>query len=81
MKKKTSAIDLRKCKPGDRLRTAHGLIVRYVLHQKDSAYPHVIRYSDGQMGTRMDDGQVYIRPDMRRVDDHVIVKILPRGKR
>ena len=63
------AIDLRKCKPGDKLRVRlndelreMGLsdIVTYVgIYNPGSDFPHRIKYSDGGMGSRTDDGHVF----------------------
>jgi hypothetical protein len=71
-------VDLRTCKPGDKLLTKHGTVLTYVrpLPENDY-YDHVIEYPNGAGGTRMHDGHVF-RHD-RREEDEDIVEILGDG--
>ena len=67
-------IDLRFCEPGDKLLSCHGEILEYV-EFIGGKYPHKIRYKNGSYGTRLDNGQVSIRP---LSTDHDIVRILKK---
>ena len=71
-------IDLRNCKPGQPLRSKHGMILTYVKPlDKGDYYDHEVKYPDGSRGTRIHDGHVYRNPDKRLPEDHDIVEILP----
>jgi len=71
-------IDLRNCKPGQKLKSKHGMILTYEsANPAGSYYDHTVRYPDGSFGTRMHDGFVYKNPDKRLPEDHDIVEILP----
>jgi hypothetical protein len=67
-------IDLRTCNPGDKLRSAHGLILTYVEHCPGKTYSHIVRYPDNSLGSRIDDGHVY--HFSRLACDHDIVEII-----
>lgn len=73
-----AGFDMRQCRPGDRLLTAHGEIVTYtgpsgrILRDE---YPHLIRYPDGSEGSRTDDGHVYA--NKRESEDEDIVGFAP----
>jgi hypothetical protein len=69
-------VDLRTCKPGDKLLTVHGNILTYVGPNEHGGdlYPHLIRYPHGGFGSRTDDGHVYIND--RRTEDEDIIEIL-----
>lgn len=69
-----SSVDLRKCKPGDKLLSKHGIVLEYVFHEPGAPYPHRVKYPDGSMGTRLDDGHVFGKK--RLPEDHDIVEIL-----
>jgi hypothetical protein len=70
-------VDLRKCKPGDKLKSSHGLILTYVGPlPAGSYYDHDVRYPDGSAGTRMNDGFVFRNESKRLPADHDIVEIL-----
>lgn len=72
-----SNIDLRICKPGQKLRSKHGMILTYVRPLEESNYyQHEVQYPSGAMGTRTHDGYVYKNPDKRLPQDHDIVEIL-----
>jgi hypothetical protein len=79
----TAPIDLRTCRPGQKLRSKHGLILTYVGPTPDgNYYDHVVKYPDDGyggdcLGTRIHDGHVYRNPDKRLPEDHDIVEILP----
>jgi len=77
-------IDLRTCKPGQKLKSKHGLILTYVGPTKPGDYyDHVVLYPpdppyiETSRGTRIHDGHVYRNPDKRLPEDHDIVEILP----
>jgi hypothetical protein len=71
-------IDLRKCVPGQKLRTKHGTILEYLGPSDSLSYPHLIRYPNGSEGTRCDDGFTY---KFKRMDeDEDVVEILPIDK-
>jgi hypothetical protein len=71
-------IDLRVCKPGDRLLSKHGWVLTYVGPlPEDNYYDHEVRYHDGSKGTRIHDGHVYRKESSRLPEDHDIVAILP----
>jgi len=79
-----SAVDLRTCKPGDKLRSKHGLILTYVRPtEPGNYYDHVVQYPDerpfgpNSTGTRIHDGHVYRNPSKRLECDHDIVEIIP----
>lgn len=70
-------VDLRQCKPGDRLLTKHGTILEYVGPndtQYPTDYPHLIKYPNGSFGSRTDNGQVFVI--LRLPEDEDIVEIL-----
>jgi hypothetical protein len=71
-----SALDLRTCKPGDKLLSIHGEILEYV-GVIGGDYPHEIRYSNGSRGTRLDNGWCFRKN--RLPTDHDIAAILPNG--
>ena len=52
------SFNMNSCKPGDKLISRHGMIFEYVSRSNKDPYPHVVRYPDGSMGTRCDDGKV-----------------------
>lgn len=77
-------VDLRNCKPGDRLRGRQGSILTYVgtTPQGGLTYlSHVVKYvtrPDGtpyphhSYGTRTDDGYVYMLSRMPEVDEDIV---------
>ena len=70
-------VDLRTCKPGDKLLTKHGTILFYVGPlPKNNYYDHQIRYSNGGGGTRIHDGHVFRNASKRLESDEDIVEIL-----
>ena len=74
-------VDLRKCVPGQKLRTIHGTIVIYVRPlPAGNYYDHEIRYPDGALGTRIHDGHVYRNVRSRLPADEDIIEILPVEK-
>ena len=73
-------IDLRNCKPGDKLLSKHGLLLEYVgpLLEEDY-FDHAVKYPNispyfGSSGTRTHDGFVFRKK--RLEEDHDIVEIL-----
>ena len=73
---KTNKIDLRNCKPGDKLLTKHGRILTYVKPLGDNDYmDHEIKYPDGGYGSRTHEGFVYRKKRMETDED--IVEIIP----
>ena len=71
-------IDLRTAKPGQPLKSSHGLIMTYVGPLNEgNYYDHKVLYPDGSEGTRIHDGHVYRKPEKRLPADHDIVEILP----
>ena len=73
-------VDLRNCKPGDKLLSKQGLILEYVkaLPEEDY-YDHEVKYPDtapyfGSRGTRTHDG--FVMRKSRLEEDNDIVKIL-----
>lgn len=67
-------VDLTKCKPGDKLRSKHGLVLTYV-GPNNGDYPHTVKYPDGNYGTRTNDGFTF---RTKRMDsDHDIVEVIP----
>lgn len=67
-------VDLTKCKPGDKLRSKHGLVLTYV-GRNTGDYPHTVQYPDGSGGTRTDDGFTYRTKRMET--DHDIIEVIP----
>ena len=67
-------VDLRICKPGQKLRSKHGWILIYRKRNTEGYYQHTVEYPDGTMGTRTDSGHVYKR--RRLEEDHDVVAIL-----
>ena len=69
-------MDLNKCKRGDKLLTSQGLILTYVVKlPKEHYYDHAVKYPDGAIGGRTDDGHVYRGMRLPSVDQDII-KIL-----
>lgn len=77
-------IDLRTCKPGDKLRSKHGLILTYVgpnPYGTADVYPHHVKYpydktyGSESYGTRTDDG--FVMRTNRLDSDHDIVEVIP----
>jgi hypothetical protein len=72
---KTNTIDLRTCKPGQKLKSVHGLTLTYVEYKPELAYPHIVKYPVGKgFGSRLDNGKTFHKG---QPEDHDIVKILP----
>lgn len=70
-------VDLNTCKPGDKLKTKHGTILTYVKKLPEyDYYDHVIRYPNGALGTRINEGFVYKNPNKRLEIDEDIIEIL-----
>jgi len=72
-------INLNTCKPGQKLRSRHGMILIYIgknIKPWHSAWPHKVEYPDKSYGSRTDDGFVYKNPSSRLSTDHDIVEIL-----
>lgn len=71
------SVDLRQCKPGDKLLTKHGTIMEYVGPNDPwfhTQYPHLVKYPNGELGSRTDDGFVFLFD--QRPEDQDIVEIL-----
>lgn len=69
-------VDLRTCKPGDKLISKHGLELIYVGPLPGIYMDHEVKYPDGTFGTRTHDGFVFRK---QRSDlTHDIVKIIPQ---
>ena len=70
-------VDLTRCKPGDKLRSKHGMILTYVKRLPEgSYYDHMIQYPDGSFGTRTNEGFTYRNISSRLETDHDVVEIL-----
>lgn len=68
-------VDLRTCKPGDKLLSCHGMILTYGKYiGETNVYPHEVIYPNGSRGTRLDDGRAYRYKPLP--SDHNIVEIL-----
>jgi hypothetical protein len=71
-------IDLSMCKPGQKLKSKHGMILTYVRPLNPANdYNHEIMYPNKSIGTRTNDGFVYMNPNKRIPEDEDIVEILP----
>lgn len=68
-------VDLRTCKPGDKLICRSGIMAAYVGRLSCSIYPHSITYSKGGFGSRTDDGKVFQFRNMHK--DLDIIRIIP----
>jgi hypothetical protein len=71
---KQKPVDLNTCVPGQRLLSKHGWILTYV--GKANLGRHTVKYPDGVLASRTDDGYVSSMPEDRREQDHDIVEIL-----
>ena len=72
---RAAPVDLRTCKPGDKLRSVHGLILTYIGPLLEDNYmDHAVEYPNGSMGTRTHEGYVY--RGKRLPEDHDIVEII-----
>ena len=70
------SVDLRNCKPGDKLLSRHGLILEYVRPLGENDYmDHQVRYPCGGWGSRTHDGFVF-RKSREPEIDHDIIEIL-----
>ena len=67
-------VDLRTCKPGDKLISIHGLVLTYVKPTPDGYYDHEVKYPDGGVGTRTHDGKTYRHRHLP--EDHDIADII-----
>lgn len=64
--------DMNQCKVGDKLISCHGMIFTYEgIDEKNYDYKHIVRYPDGSIGTRLDDGSVFRYKKLP--EDHNIV--------
>lgn len=65
--------DMKKCRPGDRLITVHGLLLEYVKHRPNDIFPHLVEYTDGSkgQGTRTDEGFVFRKKRLPEDEDIV----------
>lgn len=76
------SVDLRDCKPGDKLISKHGLMLTYVRALPEGDYmDHEVKYPNispykGSMGTRTHEGFVFRRN--RLEEDHDIVEIVKK---
>jgi hypothetical protein len=69
------SVDLRTCKKGDILISKHGERLTYVRPLPlENYFDHEVKYSNGAIGTRTDDGFVY--RNVRLETDHDIVEII-----
>ena len=79
----SSGIDLRTCKPGQKLKTRHGTILTYIgPTEPGNYYDHIIQYPPGYngyanpgKGTRIHSGHVFRKN--RLLEDEDVVEILP----
>lgn len=70
-------VDLNQCKPGDKLRSKHGMILTYVGRLLgDKYYDHRVQYPNGGWGSRTNDGYVFRNLLARKEADHDIVEII-----
>ena len=75
-------VDLRDCKPGDKLLSKHGLLLTYVKALPEEDYmDHVVKYPNispyfGSTGTRTHDG--FVMRNKRLEEDHNIVEIIKK---
>ena len=70
-------VDLRDCKPGDKLISKHGLVLEYVGPLPKGSYlDHEVKYPDGSWGSRTHDG--YVMRIKRLYTDHDIVEIIKK---
>lgn len=71
-------IDLRNCRPGDKLLTRQNKVVEYVGPLPETHYyDHEVRYANGSIGTRCHDGFTYRNEDKRMPEDEDIIEVLP----
>ena len=68
-------LDLNQCKPGQKLKSVHGMILTYITKGNDLDFPHIVSYPNKSTGSRTDDGQVFRKSKMP--EDHDIAEILP----
>jgi hypothetical protein len=71
---KNATVDLRNCKPGDKLLTKHGMVLTYVGVQNCGPFPHEIEYPNGGHGSRTDEGFTF--RNMRRETDQDVIAVL-----
>ena len=71
-------INLNNCSPGQKLKSSLGQILTYVGRTPEgNYYDHYVRYPNGSLGTRTNDGYVFKNASKRMLDcDHDIVEIL-----
>ncbi len=69
-----TTIDLNTCKPGQKLRSVHGIILTYLGKTGYPDYPHRVEYPNGGVGSRTDNGVVYFRKPLPT--DHNIIEII-----
>jgi hypothetical protein len=71
-------VDMSQCKPGQKLRSKHGIILEFVGYYPADVFPYRVVYSDGGHGYRTVEGWVFRNNVLP--EDHDIVEILPVDK-
>jgi hypothetical protein len=74
LRKKSSLVDLRKCKPGDKLLSVNGMVLTYIGRLENQYMDHMIQYPNGSYGSRTHDGFVFRKN--HQPEDHDIIMIL-----
>ena len=68
-------VDMSQCKPGQKLRSKHGIILEFVEYDSKQKYPYFVKYPNGGHGSRTVEGWVFRNNPLP--EDHDIVEILP----
>lgn len=74
LRKKSSTVDLRKCKSGDKLLSVNGMVLTYIGRLENQYMDHMVQYPNGSYGSRTHDGFVFRKN--RLPEDHDIIMIL-----
>jgi hypothetical protein len=71
-------VDMSICKPGQKLRSKHGMILEFVEYDPTRPYPYIVKYPNKSIGTRTVEGWAFVKS--WQLEDHDIVEILPVGE-
>jgi hypothetical protein len=66
-------VDLTKCKRGQKLLTNKGTIIEYIENNGNNPFPHCIKYPNGGIGSRTNEGWTYLNSPLPMDEDVVYI--------